>query len=112
MTNFQKEELVHYEGSHGTVKSYIVGFGLSIILTLIAFSLVMHPMLSKMGTYAGLITLAILQLFIQTVFFLHLNMHPAVRWRLISFIFSLIIVCIIAFGSLWIMANLNYNVGM
>jgi cytochrome o ubiquinol oxidase operon protein cyoD len=43
------------------------------------------------------------------VFFLHLGRETKPRWKLAVFVGMIIIVAILAFGSLWIMANLNYH---
>lgn len=97
------------EHDHGTVKSYIVGFLLSIGLTILAFWLVGDKVLSTAGTYVALSVLALIQLFVQVTFFLHLNTQKHTRWNLTSFLFATFVVVIIAGGSLWIMYNLNVN---
>lgn len=103
-------EIDYDEGhDHGTVKSYIVGFLLSIVLTFAAFALVMENMLTGVAAYAALSTLAVVQLIIQVTFFLHLNTRPRMRWNVISFVFTVIVVGILVAGSLWIMYNMNYN---
>jgi cytochrome o ubiquinol oxidase operon protein cyoD len=56
-----------------------------------------------------LAALAIIQLIIQLVFFFHLGREPKPRLNTVSFLFMLMVVGIIGFGSLWIMYNLNYN---
>lgn len=96
---------------HGTLLSYIVGFGLSILLTLVAFTLVgQHSFLPSKGfEVVTLAILALAQLFIQVVFFLHVNTSPYARWNLLSFLFTVFVVVTIAGGSLWIMYNLDYN---
>jgi cytochrome o ubiquinol oxidase operon protein cyoD len=58
---------------------------------------------------AVIVTLALIQLFIQLVFFLHLDRGSKPRWNLGILAFAILVVVIIVFGSLWIMANLNYN---
>lgn len=94
---------------HGTPLSYIVGFALSVLLTLVSFVLVgQHFLPSKGFVMIALAVLAIVQLFIQVVFFLHVNTSPYARWNLLSFIFTVFVVVILAGGSLWIMYNLDY----
>ena len=94
---------------HGTTLSYVVGFGMSILLTLVAFALVMQDIVPhKNLLFIALTALALLQLFIQVVFFLHVNTSPHARWNLLSFLFTVCVVVIIAGGSLWIMYNLDY----
>ncbi|MFZ9035365.1 MAG: cytochrome o ubiquinol oxidase subunit IV [Francisellaceae bacterium] len=93
--------------SYGTYGSYVVGFILSIVLTLIAFWLVGFHVLPKTGAYIAIAVLALLQLFVQLYFFLHLDFGSKTRWNLTAFIFALVVVIILVFGSLWIMYNLN-----
>ena len=98
-----------YGSDHGTIKSYVVGFVLSIVITVLAFLLVAFKPVSSEIIYIVIAILAILQLYVQLVFFLHLNTRSEGRWNLLVFLFSLIVVLIIIFGSIWIMVNLNYN---
>ena len=97
------------EMGHGSLKSYIIGFILSIILTLIPYYLVVNHMFSIPVTYITVLFFAVLQLIVQMVFFLHLSSESGTKWNLMAFIFTLIIFIILVVGSLWIMANLDYN---
>ena len=98
--------------SHGTVKSYIIGFALSVIITCLAFYIVANEILAPESRIVVLVLLALIQLLVQLVFFLHLNTSSKARWNLVSFIFTLVVVLILVFGSLWIMFSLNYNMMM
>ncbi len=89
--------------------SYIAGFVLSIILTIIPYMIVVKHILYDNKLIFAIIAYAILQLFVQLVFFLHLGQESKPRWRLISFIFMVFIILMIVIGSLWIMDNLNYH---
>lgn len=95
--------------SHGTFKSYFIGFVLSIILTIIPYYLVVNHVLMPDMLYVLVLVLAVGQLIIQVVFFLHLSVESKPRWNLIAFIFTLLVVCILVIGSIWIMHNLNVN---
>ena len=95
--------------------SYFTGFMWALLLTLAAFALVKvqldsegsaYPMQVVIGILAAL---AIIQLVVQLVFFFHLGREAKPRLNTISFLFMLMVVGIIGFGSLWIMYNLNYN---
>ncbi|QGP54611.1 Cytochrome o ubiquinol oxidase protein CyoD [Piscirickettsia salmonis] len=95
---------------HGyTLKSYIVGFILSLGITFIAFALVAYKMLPSTGLYIAVAILAIIQLFVQLKFFLHMTTNPSGRWDLVSFIFTIFVVLILVGGTLWIMYDLDYN---
>jgi cytochrome o ubiquinol oxidase operon protein cyoD len=94
---------------HGTSRSYVTGFLLSIILTLAAYLSVVYHWLSRRGLIALVAGLALAQFLTQTLFFLHLGREAKPRWKLAVFLFMVSVVCILVFGSLWIMSNLNYR---
>jgi cytochrome o ubiquinol oxidase operon protein cyoD len=96
----------------GTLKSYIAGFVSSIVLTLVAYVAVADPQYLHVGSMAVLtiiLALAVLQLVVQMLFFLHVAAQPGRRWKLTIFFATLGLVIIITLGSLWIMNHLNYN---
>jgi cytochrome o ubiquinol oxidase operon protein cyoD len=107
MTEHQHHGL-HLDTAHGTVRSYIIGFILSIVLTVIPFMVVAEQWLTGGLLYCTIVVLALLQLFVQLVFFLHLNLREDGRWNLLAFVFTAIVVAILVTGTLWIMYNLNY----
>ena|SRR3989338_8015030 len=92
-----------------TLNSYIIGLGLSLLFTLAAFHMVGKHLFSVPTTYISLAVLAILQLIAQVVFFLRMTMNPEGRWNSMPFLFAILIVAVLAGGSLWIMYNMNYN---
>lgn len=108
MTHHNEIDAVH-GNSHGTLKSYIIGFILSIILTIIPFTIVAQGMLVGVPLFVTIAILALAQLFVQLVFFLHLSTSSETRWNLLAFIFTAIVVAILVAGSLWIIINLNFN---
>ncbi len=94
--------------SHGSVSTYAIGFGLSIVLTVLAFGLIMVPT----GLPHGVVLLAIAalaatQIFVHLVCFLHMNTHSEQRWNVTAFAFALVTVAILIVGSLWIMHNIS-----
>jgi cytochrome o ubiquinol oxidase operon protein cyoD len=98
------------------IVSYSIGFLSSIILTVIAYAVVVHDVFTDVWSPAMiaiiLSVLASMQLVIQLLFFLHLGDEEKPRWKLLSFIFALIILGIVVFGSLWIMFDLNARMMM
>ncbi|MES2272851.1 MAG: cytochrome o ubiquinol oxidase subunit IV [Chlamydiota bacterium] len=94
---------------YGTLRSYVLGFSLSILLTLTAYFLVVAHFLTGLILDLATAGLALIQALVQLVLFLNLIREPKPRWNLIIFLFMTMIVLIIVFGSLWIMNNLNYN---
>jgi cytochrome o ubiquinol oxidase operon protein cyoD len=104
-------------GSHGqgTFASYLTGFLSSLVLTLIAFGLAElhiqseHSVISHGILFPAILGLALIQLIIQLVFFLHLHKESGPRWNLAIFLSTITLVLLVIVGSLWIMAHLNYN---
>ncbi len=96
---------------HGTLRSYIIGFLASTLLTAVAFLLVMIRPLSEQILMYAIIGLAIAQAIIQLLFFLHLGQEEAKpRWETIVFCFMAVVLLIIVIGSLWIISDLNNRV--
>jgi len=97
---------------HATLKSYIIGFVLSLLFTLTAFSLVMYPGFfhASYGVIVpGIIILAVIQLLVQLIFFMHLATEDGPRWKLAALVSTIGIILIVVVGSIWIMNHLNYN---
>jgi cytochrome o ubiquinol oxidase operon protein cyoD len=94
--------------SHGSVKSYVIGFLLSVVLTIIPFALVMQGGLAKDTLAMIVIGFALVQVVVQLVFFLHMNGSSAQRWNVMAFAFTLLVIAILVSGSVWIMINLRY----
>ena len=95
---------------HGTLRSYLIGFGLSVILTAIPFWLVMTGMLeSKTATALAIMAFAVMQIFVHMIYFLHMNARSEGGWTLMALIFTLVLVVIALTGSLWVMYHLNAN---
>lgn len=99
----------------GSRASYIKGFVLSLALTLLAYLLV-HTHLAHHHQFPpdafmgiALPVLAVIQLIVQLVFFLHVHKESKPRWNLVVMLFAALVVLIIVIGSLWIMYHLNYN---
>lgn len=93
----------------GSLRRYIIGFGLSLALTLTAFYMVINHTLNPQSLVAAILLLAAIQLYVQLRFFLHLGQEPRPRWNLVVFLFMLVVLGIIVLGSLWIMQNLSYH---
>lgn len=94
---------------HTSYKSYFIGFFTSIVLTLASYFIVTHKLFGVCNTYIAIVTLAIVQLLIQIVYFLHINSEGKPRWNLISMISALVVVLIVVVGSAWVMYNMNAN---
>ncbi|MDH2436378.1 cytochrome o ubiquinol oxidase subunit IV [Pokkaliibacter sp. MBI-7] len=96
--------------SHGSMKSYVSGFILSIILTLVPFALVMFPGLATPVTAViVMVIMAIAQVLVQLVFFLHMDSSSEQSWNVMAFAFTILIAVILIGGSVWIMYNMHIN---
>jgi cytochrome o ubiquinol oxidase operon protein cyoD len=92
--------------------SYSFGFISSIILTVVAFRLVVNHTYPPLTTGIIIGTLALIQFTIQMIFFLHIGDDAKPRWKLVAFLSMLVFVIIVVFGSIWIMNSLNYRMNM
>jgi len=99
----------HIEHRHAPVPyiSYVTGFVLSIIATLIAYFFVVNSTFPKETLITVVLIIAVVQLIVQMVFFLHIGRGS--HWKAVTFVFTAIFVLIVVVGTIWIMNNLNYN---
>jgi cytochrome o ubiquinol oxidase subunit IV len=89
--------------------SYSVGLGLAIISTMASFIVAQTNLLWPPGIPVGLIVLALAQIGVHLVFFLHLGSGPDSTNNILALAFGVLIVFLIIAGSIWIIANLNSN---
>lgn len=95
---------------HGSLRGYITGFLLSVVLTAIPFWLVMNGVLANSTLTAIVIMLfAAAQIVVHMVYFLHMSSRSEGGWTMMALIFTIIIVAIALAGSLWVMFHLNAN---
>ena len=97
------------DASHGSVKSYLTGFVLSVILTVIPFALVMYPTLPKPVTAGVVAIFAVIQVVMHLIYFLHLNFSPHQRWNVTALVFSTVVIALLVGLSLWIMYSVHHN---
>lgn len=102
------EEHEDHGEAHGSLKDYVIGFVLAVILTAIPFWLVMGNVLpSAQMTAVAVMGLAVIQVLVHMIYFLHMNSRSEGGWTLLALMFTLILVIITLSGSLWVMHNLN-----
>ncbi|GLQ46227.1 cytochrome o ubiquinol oxidase subunit IV [Dyella lipolytica] len=99
----------HQHAGHGSLKSYIVGFILSIVLTLLSFGCVMSGAVPHDLIVPGIVVFCVAQVLVQLVFFLHLSTAPGQRSNLTIGVFTVLIIAIVVVGSLWVLHNMNVN---
>jgi len=95
----------HGHEQHGSLKSYVVGFILSIVLTIIPLVVVLNDMMGKTGTMVVILGTAALQFVVQLFFFMHIRETEKPRWNVMALIFGLLMMLTIVIGSIWIMLN-------
>jgi len=93
----------------GSIATYTVGLAFALLLTAASFIVSQTNLLWEPGVPAGLAVLAIAQMGVHLVFFLHISTGPDNTNNVIALAFGVLIVALIVSGSLWIMANLNSN---
>ncbi|MDG0811691.1 cytochrome o ubiquinol oxidase subunit IV [Cohnella rhizosphaerae] len=92
--------------SHGSLKSYVLGFVLSLVLTAIPLILVLNDIVTGNAADVVLLVTAVLQFVVQLFFFMHLKEEKKPRYNLMTLLLGLVIVVTIVAGSIWIM---KYN---
>lgn len=99
----------HDEG-HGTLRSYLIGFGLSVVLTLIPFGIVMGEVFaSAFWPIIIIFGLGGAQMLVHVYCFLHVDASAEDGWLLMSIAFTVLLIVIVLVGSLWVMFHLEEN---
>jgi cytochrome o ubiquinol oxidase operon protein cyoD len=88
---------------------YTIGLALAVILTGTSFWVANTSLLWSPGIPLGLVVLAIAQMGVHLVFFLHITTGPDNTNNVLALAFGVLIVFLVVVGSLWIMTNLNDN---
>ncbi|HEY2024012.1 cytochrome o ubiquinol oxidase subunit IV [Paraburkholderia sp.] len=99
----------HSGESHGSFGSYTIGFVLAVILTVAAFALVMTGTLTGKSALFAISGLALVQIIVHLVFFLHMNASSAQRWNVVAFAFTVLTAVIVVGGTLWVLHNVSMN---
>ena len=92
--------------------TYTVGLALAIIATIASFIVAQTNLLWPPGIPVGLIVLALAQIGVHLVFFLHLGSGPDSTNNILALAFGVLVVFRVIAGSVWIIANLNTNMIM
>lgn len=101
----------HDDGvGHSTLKGYMIGFVLAVILTAIPFWLVMSGGFQKSETTAIVVlAFAAVQIVVHMIYFLHMNTKSEGGWNMLALIFTMVLVVITLSGSIWVMYHMNHN---
>jgi cytochrome o ubiquinol oxidase operon protein cyoD len=97
------------EGEPGGVRSYLIGLGLATLLTVVSFLVARTTLVWEPSIPVALAVLAVAQMGIHLVFFIHITSGPDNANNVMALAFGVLIVLLVIVGSLWIMANMNHN---
>ena len=95
---------------HGSMRDYVTGFVLSVILTAIPFFLVMSG-LAGSGRLTAFLVLgcAVIQIIVHMIYFLHMNLKNEAGWTMISLVFTIVVLVIAVIGTIWVMYHMDAN---
>ena len=91
--------------------AYVIGLAFALILTGISFWVASTSALWGPGVAVGLVVLAIAQMGVHLVFFLHITSGPDNTNNVLALAFGVLIVFLVMVGTIWIMAHLAANMG-
>ncbi len=91
------------------VRGYLLGLALAALLTAASFWAVESHLIYRPGAAVALLVLAVAQMGIHLVFFLHITTAPDNANNVLALAFGVLIVCLVVFGSLWVMTHLSGN---
>ena len=94
-----------HAADHGSVKSYLTGFVLAVILTAIPFWMVMSGNFTKQATVIGIFGFAVVQIIVHLKYFLHLNFTQEGKLNTFSFLFTALIIVMLVGLSVWIIST-------
>ena len=107
--NSHSHQIAPHGFGHGDLKTYGWGFGISLALTCLSFAAVMSGMVPRGMIFPAITCLAVAQLLVQVIFFLHLGTAPEQRSTALILLLTVALIMVIVFLSLWVMHNANIN---
>ena len=99
----------HDTSAHGSISSYVIGFVLSLIFSIIPYYLVVNKSLTGNALTATILTFGVIQMLIQIIFFLHLGRGPKPLYNVVFFGATAFMILVVVIGSIFIMKHLHYN---
>jgi len=95
--------------AHGSFGGYAAGFVLSVILTAASFGLVMTGAMEPGTAMIAIGVLALVQIIVHMVFFLHLNGSSGQGWNVLALAYTVLAAAFLVFGTIWVMHNVGMN---
>lgn len=109
MTEHISHDTLKNSDHHGSVSSYVTGFVLSLIFTIVPYFLVTKNIMSGTTLLLIVLALAVIQMFVQIVFFLHLGRGPKPLYNIVFFGATAGLIVLVVTASILIMNNLYRN---
>ncbi|MGK2909720.1 MAG: cytochrome o ubiquinol oxidase subunit IV [Sphingobium sp.] len=106
------EERINAHEPASGIHGYLLGLGLAALLTAASFWIAYSDLIWRPAVPAAIVVLAIAQMGVHLVFFLHITTGPDNTNNVIALAFGVLIVLLVILGSIWIMANLDHNMQM
>jgi cytochrome o ubiquinol oxidase operon protein cyoD len=99
----------HDGQGHGSLGGYLAGYFVAMLLTMAAFVAAGTHGLTSSSATAAITVLAIAQMLVHLIFFLHISTSSNQRTNILAFVLTATVVAMIVVGSLWIMSHLHAN---
>ena len=115
MSEHEREELIDvapgapHDSLLSETMAYVIGLGLALLLTGISFWVASTSSLWGPGVAVGLVVLAIAQMGVHLVFFLHITTGPGNTNNVLALAFGILVTFLVVLGSIWIMSHLSHN---
>jgi cytochrome o ubiquinol oxidase operon protein cyoD len=106
---YESDEGEGKEGIREGVRGYVLGLALAVALTLASFWVARTHILYGPSVPVALVALAVAQMGIHLVFFLHITTAPDNTNNILALAFGVLIVFVLVFGTVWVMAHMNHN---
>jgi cytochrome o ubiquinol oxidase subunit IV len=88
---------------------YLLGLALAVLLTIASFWVIRTNLVYGPALAVALLVLAVAQMGIHLIFFLHITTDADNTNTVMALAFGVLIVCLVVFGSIWVMMHLNQN---
>ena len=103
------EQNFHHQETAGAVGSYLLGLGLATLLTVVSFFVAGTALVWTPSIPVALVVLAIAQMGVHLVFFLHITTGPDNTNNVMALAFGVLIVLVLMVGTIWVMTTMNHN---
>jgi cytochrome o ubiquinol oxidase operon protein cyoD len=88
---------------------YLLGLALAALLTIASFWVTRTHLIYGPALAVALLVLAVAQMGIHLIFFLHITTDPDNTNNVMALAFGVLTVCLVVFGSIWVMMHMNHN---